>query len=381
MTNLLKNQKLLFFSVLVVFMGYCGPLFADKIDLPKNMVWSCYDVGSSGYVQASAVANAFLKNYDIRVRLMPSGTSIGRLMPLVKNRADVAFLGNEAYFSSTGEYDFSTYQWGPQDIRAVLGVPTSYPMIVTKKSGLQEVKDLKGMRVAWVVGNPSVNAKTTGILAYGNLTWNDVEKIDFPSYSDSLKALIQGNTDAAGGSPTASVLYELESSANGINYLEMPPENVEGWKRLQKITPFVFPYQETVGAGINKEKPIWAPGYRYPIVTVRADADPEFVKNLIKAFEETYPLYKDAASSMPAWDLKLSADTPIDIPYHEGAIQYLQEKGYWNDNKQKWNDERIQYLNKVKELWKKSVAEAKTKNIDEKDFSKQWKKRIELSND
>ncbi|HAX98161.1 MAG TPA: C4-dicarboxylate ABC transporter substrate-binding protein [Candidatus Atribacteria bacterium] len=378
MSKLIKNQKIGFLAVLIILLGLCGPLFADEIDLPKNMVWSCYDVGSSGYVQASAVANAFLKKYDIRVRLMPSGTSIGRLMPLAKNRSDVAFLGNEAFFSSTGEYDFSTYQWGPQDIRAVLGVPTSYIMIVTKESGLKEIKDLKGKRVSWVVGNPSVNVKCTAILAYGNLTWNDVEKIDFPSYSDSLKALILGSTDATGGSPTASIYYELESSKKGIYHLQMPPENVEGWKRVQEIAPFVFPFQETVGAGISKEKPVWGLGYKYPVVTVRTDADPKFVKNLIKAFEETYPLYKDAASSLPAWDLRLSSDIPIDIPYHEGAIQYLKEKGYWDDNKQKWNDERIEYLNKVKELWKKSVAEAKAKKIDEKEFSKQWGKTIEL---
>ena len=249
--NIRKSAILTVLALLIP----CLPTGAAAIDLPTNMVWSCYDVGSSGYVQASAVANAFLKKYDIRVRLMPSGTSIGRLMPLVTNRVSVSFLGNEAFFASQGTYDFATAKWGPQDLRAVLGVPTSLPMVTTRKSGIKEVKDLKGKRMAWVVGNPSLNVKATGILAFANLTWNDVQKVEFPSYSESLKALIQGNVDAAAASPTASILYELESSARGIYLPQLDPNDKEGWKRLREHVPFAFPYRETVGAGIRKEEP------------------------------------------------------------------------------------------------------------------------------
>lgn len=372
----MKIRKSVFLALLVLVVP-CLSSWASDVKLPENMVWSCYDVGSSGYVQVSAVANAFLKKYDIRVRLMPSGTSIGRLMPLTSKRASVAFLGNEAYFASLGTYDFATQTWGPQDLRAIMGIPTSYPMIVTKTGGIKEIKDLKGKRVAWVIGNPSLNIKTTGVLAFANLTWNDVQKVEFPSYADSLKSLIIGNADAAGASPTASILYELESSANGISHPPLHPDNKEGWKRLQDYVPFAFPYQETVGAGIKKEEPLWALGYRYPIVTVTADADPEFVANLIQALEETYPLYKDAAASMPAWNLKLSADTPIDVPFHPGAIEYLKKKGLWTQKNQTWNDERASSLDKVKALWKETVAESKTKNISEKDFPAFWQKKLD----
>jgi len=369
-----KFLILLFLALLVP----CLSAQASEVNLPENMIWSCYDVGSSGYVQASAVANAFLKKYDIRVRLMPSGTSIGRLMPLVTKRVSVSFLGNEAFFASQGTYDFAAFKWGPQDLRAVLGIPTSLPMVTTQKSGIKEVKDLKGKRLAWVVGNPSLNVKATGILAFANLTWNDVQKVDFPSYSESLKALIQGNVDAAAASPTASILYELESSAKGIYLPQLDPNDKEGWKRLQVYVPFAFPYRETVGAGIRKEKPVWLMGYRYPIVTVRADADSEFVRSLTQALDETYPLYKDAASSMPSWDLKLSSGTPIDVPFHAGAIEYLKSKGLWTDKNQAWNEEKIAFLKSLQTLWAESVAKGESQKMDEKAFAEYWMNQLNI---
>ncbi|MDL2268697.1 TAXI family TRAP transporter solute-binding subunit [Desulfosarcina sp. OttesenSCG-928-A07] len=365
-------------SVLLV-LGITTTVTAADVNLPENMVWSCYDVGSSGYVQVSAVANAFLKTYDLRVRMMSSGTSIGRLTPLVTGRASVAFLGNEAFFAAQGGYDFATYKWGPQDLRTVIGIPTSYPLVTTLKSGIKEVKDLKGKRVAWIVGNPSTNIKLTGILAFANLTWDDVKKVEFPSYSDGLKALVQGNVDAAGASPTASILYELESSSQGIFFPQLDPHDEAGWQRLRVYAPFSFPYLESVGAGIKKDQPRWLMGYRYPVVTVRADADPEFVKNLIQALDETYPLYKDAASSMPLWNLKESSGTPVDVPFHPGAIAYLKEKGLWTDAHQAWNDEKVAWMEQLKEKWKLAVTEGKAKKMDKTEFSNYWMKQLETN--
>lgn len=42
------------------------------------MVWSAYDLGSSGYAEATGIANALKQNYGTRIRIVPAGTSIGR---------------------------------------------------------------------------------------------------------------------------------------------------------------------------------------------------------------------------------------------------------------------------------------------------------------
>ena len=77
------------------------------------MVWTSYDVGSAGYAEASAIADAFGKQFGTRMRIQPSGCGIGRLQPLLQGRADYAFLATEAFFLGEGAYDFAVPDWGP----------------------------------------------------------------------------------------------------------------------------------------------------------------------------------------------------------------------------------------------------------------------------
>lgn len=119
-----------------------GAAAAEKV--PDTMVWSTYDVGSTGYVEASAVADAFGKKFGTRIRLQPSGTSIGRLLPLKTKRVGYAWLANEAYFAAEGLYDFAAPDWGPQDLRVMLGRVNGFSVVATKTSGITDVASLKG---------------------------------------------------------------------------------------------------------------------------------------------------------------------------------------------------------------------------------------------
>ncbi|MBU2089488.1 MAG: C4-dicarboxylate ABC transporter substrate-binding protein, partial [Alphaproteobacteria bacterium] len=90
-------------------------------NLPTTMIWSTYDVGSTGYVEASAIADAFGKKYGTRVRLQPSGSAIGRVKPLTDGRASHAWLANELFFAVEGLHEYCAPDWGPQDLRTLLG--------------------------------------------------------------------------------------------------------------------------------------------------------------------------------------------------------------------------------------------------------------------
>ncbi len=351
-----------------------GAWAAGKVDLPKTMVWSCYDVGSSGYMQASAIADAFGKKFGMRIRLLPSGTSIGRLMPLTANRVACGFLANEVYFAAEGLYDFATVEWGPQDLRVALAHPDSIALGTAKDANIKTLKDLKGKRVSYIPGAPTLNVKMDAFLAFAGLTWKDVQKVEFPSYASSLKALIEGKTDASVTVATAAIMYELETSARGLYWPQFPPDDKEAWKRMTKVAPFLGPSQQTIGAGISKDKPLWLPEYRYPMVTVYADKDPNWVYNMVKAMDESFDLYKDAHKIMPQWILKKSGVPPADAPFHEGAIRYLKEKGVWTAEAQAWNDARVAHMKKLQAAWDKAMQEKVAKKIKEKDFAAFWLK-------
>jgi TRAP transporter TAXI family solute receptor len=346
----------------------------SQAKLPDTMLWSCYDVGSTGYIHASAMADALLKKQGTKIRLTPSGTSIGRLMPLKAKRVDVGWLATEAFFAAEGTYDFASYDWGPQDVRTFLAFPTAHAVIVTKESGIKTLKDLKGKKVSWIPGNPSLNVKMTAYLAFAGLTWDDVVKVDFANYGATMKGIIEGKVDAVCGTATAGLAYELASTPRGISYPPFPPDDKEAWKRMLKVAPFLTPYKETVGAGLSEENAVQLVQYRYPVGTVYADADPEMVYNLVKALDQTFPLYEKSAPKMEWWAIDKAGVPPADAPFHDGAIRYLKERGVWTAEHQAWNDKGVARIQELRKLWDKLVPEAKAKSMNDEAFADFWMK-------
>lgn len=53
---------------------FAGAAYAEDPKLPNSMVWSAYDLGSSGYAEATGIANALRENYRTRIRIVPAGT-------------------------------------------------------------------------------------------------------------------------------------------------------------------------------------------------------------------------------------------------------------------------------------------------------------------
>ncbi|MEX0604529.1 MAG: TAXI family TRAP transporter solute-binding subunit [Marinobacter sp.] len=345
---------------------------AAEAELPDTMTWSAYDVGSAGYAEASAIADAFGKAHGTRVRIQPSGSSIGRLQPLISGRADYAFLATETFFAAEGIHDFATRRWGPQDLRAVAGRPSAFGIFTAEDANIESLDDLAGVRFAYVAGNPSVNVKCDAFLAFAGLTRDDVDAIMFPTYGNAMSSLARGEADASCTTTTPSHVYELAESPRGIRWLEVPKDDEEGWKRIREVAPFFQPYMETVGAGISEENPVNVLAYRYPVLTVRADMDEEAVYNYIKVLDETFDMYKDATAVMHRWNLEEAGVPAIDVPFHAGAIRYLKEKGIWTEEHQAWNDARTERLNALLEAWPSAVAEGEGKTDDE--FAEIWEK-------
>ena len=343
------------------------------------MTWSSYDVGSAGYAEASAMADAFGKEYGTRVRIQPSGSAIGRLQPLLQERADYSFLATETFFATEGLYDFADPRWGPQDLRVIAGRPSSFGMPTAEDADIRELGDVEGKRVAYVAGNPSVNVKCDALLAFAGLTRDDVDARMFPTYGAAMSSLAQGQADATCTTTTPSQMYELAESPRGIYWVPLPASDEKGWKRVTEVAPFFKPYEETVGAGISEDDPVPLMAYRYPVLTVRADMSDQAVYDFTKAMDDTFGMYKDATSVMPRWKLSESGTPPIDAPFHPGAIKYLKEKGIWTDDMQEWNDERLERLEALQAAWQETKEEAGDKTGE--DFQAVWEDKRQAALD
>ena len=324
---------------------------ASAAELPSTMTWTAYDVGSQGHSEASAIADAFGKAYNTRIRIQPAGSAIGRLQPLVSGRADYAYLATESFFATEGIYDFSERRWGPQDLRAVAGRPSTFGVPSAADANIHTLDDLRGQRVAYVAGNPSVNVKCDAILAFAGLRRDDVEAVMFPTHGAAMSSLVEDRADATCTTTTASQLYELEESSRGIRWVDIPADDEEGWARMNQVAPVFQSFRETIGAGLSEESPANMLAYRYPIIVAMADRDEEEVYQFIKSLDESYDLYRDATAAIHRWAIEDSGVPPIDIPFHPGAIRYMQEKGLWSEEMQTWNDNRLARLEALKQAW------------------------------
>ncbi|UCG98623.1 MAG: ABC transporter substrate-binding protein, partial [Burkholderiales bacterium] len=63
-------------------------------------------------------------------------------------------------------------------------------VLAAKDSGIKTAADLKGKRVAWVIGAPSLNQNITAILAFANLTWDDVKKVEFGGFGPAMDGIV-----------------------------------------------------------------------------------------------------------------------------------------------------------------------------------------------
>jgi len=345
-----------------------GAALAEDPKLPRSMVWSAYDLGSSGYAEATGIANALRKNYGTRIRIVPAGTSIGRMLPMVTGKVKYGFLANEAFFASEGTYDFASEQWGPQDIRTVSGRLASNGFGTAGDIGVKSIADLKGKRIGFVKGNPSVNVKNDAYLAFAGLTRDDVEMVWFGSYNAMKTAVLANQLDAFGSVTTSANMREIEASPRGITWPPFPPDDKEGWERMGKVVSFLSQYRETRGAGISEENPVNLVGYRYPMITVYQNAvTSDEVYNLIKAIDLSYDDFKETTSSSFNWALEKAARPPYDAPAHEGTIRYLKEKDLWTDEDQAWQDARLARLNAVLAAWEEAQADFHDWRVAEKE--------------
>ncbi|NVK20577.1 MAG: TAXI family TRAP transporter solute-binding subunit [Methylocystaceae bacterium] len=340
---------------------------ALSADLERTMVWTSYDLGSSGYAEASAIGNALQEEKETRIRIVPSGTSVGRILPLTTGKAKYGFLANEVFFATEAMHEFSDPSWGPQDLRIVMGRPAVNGLAVAADAGVKTISDLRDKRVGYVKGNPSVNVKTDAQLAYGGLTRKDVDVVFFGSYSAMGPAMEAGQIDARNAVPSSSVVREMEASSRGLYWPAYDPKDTKAWEAVRAITDFQSPVLSGNGAGLSEDKPVWLMGYRYPMITTYAQTSQEDVYQLVKAIDETYDVFKNATSGSSEWAVTKALRTPMDAPIHDGAVRYAKEKGIWTEEDQAWQDARLVRLEKTKRLWDEAQAAFNEIRIEKKE--------------
>jgi TRAP transporter TAXI family solute receptor len=341
--------------------------------LPPTLAWSAYDVGSGGYNQAVAIGNALKQRYGTNLRVLPGKNDVSRTLPIREGQVQFSANGvGGSYLAQEGVFEFGAKQWGPQPIRALMlnNSDQVLTVVAAKDSGVKTAADLKGKRVAWVIGAPSLNQNITAILAFANLTWDDVKRVDFGGFGAAMDGVINGQADAAFTSSISGKAYQLAKSPRGIVYPVISHQDKAGWERMNKTAPFFFPFMGSEGADLDKDHKVESASYPYPVLMTYDKQDPNMVYAMTKAMVETFNDYKDAAPGNNGWAVERQKFDWV-IPYHEGAIRYWKEKGMWKPEHQAHNDKLIARQKVLADTWKSVQA---ANHADDKAFEQAWMK-------
>jgi uncharacterized protein len=342
--------------------------------LPSTIAWSAYDVGSGGYNQAVAIGNALKQRYGVNLRVLPGKSDISRTLPVREGQVQFSANGvGGSYLAQEGVFEFGAKNWGPQPIRGLMlnNSDQVLTVVAAKDSGIKTAADLKGKRVAWVIGSPSLNQNITAILAFANLTWDDVKKVEFGGFGAAMDGVINGQADAAFASSISGKVYQLAKSPRGLVYPVISHKDKAGWERMNKTAPFFVPFWGAEGAELSKDNKTESASYPYPILMTYASQDPNVAYAMTKAMVDTFDDYKDAAPGNAGWAVDRQNFAWV-IPFHEGAIKYWKERGLWKPEHQAHNDKLIQRQKVLADAWK-SVQSGS--HADEKAFEQAWMKR------
>ncbi|MFC1907691.1 TAXI family TRAP transporter solute-binding subunit [Chloroflexota bacterium] len=342
--------------------------------LPDPLVSTALDVGSGGYLMAAAVADAMSKENGITMRVIPSGTDVGRLSLVNAKRAHMAWSGFGFHFAQEGVYDFALTEWGPQPVRLVAaGVPLAGMLYATAAdAGIETWADAKGKRFAQIPGYPGANAVGAAALAFGGLTWDDVEVVEFPSFGAAARGVIEGKVDAACAATYSSWTFELEGSPRGLRFVPFPHDEKEAWARMQSVVPVMQPIMATVGAGLDKDNPLEAGSYPNPFILVYDWSEDNMVYEVAKLVYELFPVFgKVSVPGIEQFDPERRVYSYA-IPYHPAAIRYYKEIGVWTAENDKNNDVLVKRQATLMSLWEKAIADALEQKIKAKDFPKFW---------
>jgi len=365
-----------------VFVG-AKPALAGP-PMPDGLILGTHEIGTTGYRLVSMVAEGIIEKYPgLQVRAIPAGVDTSRSYMARLGDSHCTIHNEQAtFFLQEGLRAYSSLAWGPQLIRYLwIAQNPGMAFAVRGDSDIRSFADLKGKTVATFPGSPAPTIINEAMLAFGGLTWDDVVPKEYTSPGTAYRAVINGKLDTSFFGVTSGLAYEGAALPCGWRYLEMPPEDKEGWARVKKVVPAYAPKLCTVGGGISPENPKHLMTGSYPAFVAWERLDEDIAYWITKAVHESYDIYKKKHKALEnEWTKEKhwkcwEADV---IPLHNGSIRYFKEIGDWTPEREKTNIDRLNRQTRLKALWKSVVDEALAKKIKSRDFPAFWmKKRAE----
>lgn len=290
-----------------------GEALASLISHPPGAV-RCENgerCGPPGLIAVAQASQGSLRN----VRLVENRIAHSALAP--SDIVQQAYLG-EGEFRDGGAHD---------SLRVIANLYTeSLHFVVSRKSGIRELRDLKGKRVSVDTLASGANLVAMPILKAVGLRARDLKLVHL-DVNQSADQILSGELDAffvMGGPPVPAI--ESLAAARAVTLLPLSDDII---KQMQRERPYL---RHTVipGGTYGKLGNVHTVGVG-ALWIVHEDADEELVYQITRALwnPENRALLAGGHAQARVFNLD-TATYALPVPLHPGAMRYYEEQGLLN---------------------------------------------------
>jgi len=251
-----------------------------------------------------------------------TGASVENVALIARGDSDLALaLADTVFQAFHGEGAFDGRQ--VSELRALASIyPNAVQIVTLADSGITSLDDLRGQRVS--VGAPGsgteVSAQT--LLEANGITYDDFDEQRL-NFNETADALRDGDI-AAGfwsvGPPTSSIMNL--ATTRDIAIIALSDEEIAN---AIEVEPTFAPYTLRAGMYDGMDDPVQTISTPNVLIA-HEDMDEELVYNIVRAMyenvDELIAIHPAANDTTPEFSVD---STPI--PFHPGALRYLEELG------------------------------------------------------
>ena len=324
MKKILTFSAILIFATLCIFAG--GSKEADTADGHPTVIIRFPTAGASGalYSVGAAITNMWNMNIPfVRASSQASGGGIDNLNQIADGESQVSIAISSNCWQSFNGTDSFEGRANP-DLRVIAGLYLNpNQVVVTKRSGISTLSEVKGKRFAVAASGSSVEGECRNHFTAAGLEYPDDIRAQYISFSDSAELLANGQIDGAwimSGIPAPAVSQALSS---GCRLLDIDEKTVDN---LKAEYPWYVTYTIPARSYPNQTQDIRTTAIKM-VLFCSAELDDETVYMLTKTLWENMEELGLSQNSLRGLTPEEAVRDIAGLPLHEGAMRYYREIG------------------------------------------------------
>lgn len=250
-----------------------------------------------------------------------TGASVANVNMLKDGSVDVAFIQNDiAYYAANGKEMFKDNK-----VDSLRGLAALYPetiqFVTTQDSGIKNIADLKGKKVAVGASGSGAEANARQILEAYGITYDDIDP-QYLSFGEAVDALKDGNVDAGvvvAGYPTAAI-QDLAANKS-VAIVDIDPSVID---QLMQKYPYYTKMVIPKGTYPGQDEDVSTVAVKCVLVTTDKLSD-DMGEQIAEAIYGNLDRMK-AAHAVGKYITKDTALEGMSIQMNAGAEKYLKAK-------------------------------------------------------